>query len=97
MKAKKPTTSSAAVPPLTTRQIISERAYAIWLERGRPEGRDYEHWIEAESQILAPIADEPAETLASRLTHWSDPLSTDIERALDDLAPTSTQRSATSL
>jgi hypothetical protein len=97
MKAMKPTTSSAAVPPVTTRQIISERAYAIWLERGRPEGRDYEQGIEAENQIMAPIAVEPAETLTSRLTHWSDPLSTDIERALDELAPTSMQRSATSL
>jgi Protein of unknown function (DUF2934) len=97
MKAKNRPISSAAAQPVSPRQIISERAYAIWLERGQPEGRDYEHWIEAERLVQAPIAIEPAETLTSKMTHWSDPLSTDIERALDELAPTSLQRSATSL
>jgi hypothetical protein len=97
MKAKNKPISAVAVQPVTSRQLVSERAYAIWLERGQPEGQAYENWIEAERQVLAPIAMEPAETLSSRLTHWNEPLSTDIERALDDLAPTSSQRSATSL
>ncbi|QIO50919.1 DUF2934 domain-containing protein [Rhizobium leguminosarum bv. trifolii] len=26
---------------------ISKRAYAIWEERGRPDGRDDEHWRQA--------------------------------------------------
>lgn len=26
---------------------IRERAYHIWVEEGRPEGRDVEHWLRA--------------------------------------------------
>ncbi len=26
-------------------QTIQERAYLIWIEEGRPEGRDVEHWL----------------------------------------------------
>lgn len=32
-------------------QQIAERARAIWEERGRPEGRDLEHWFEAEREL----------------------------------------------
>jgi hypothetical protein len=30
---------------------ISERAHAIWEERGRPDGRELEHWLDAERQL----------------------------------------------
>ncbi|HLP75900.1 MAG TPA: DUF2934 domain-containing protein [Candidatus Paceibacterota bacterium] len=30
---------------------ISARAYQIFVERGCPEGRDLEHWLEAEAQL----------------------------------------------
>jgi hypothetical protein len=30
---------------------IRERAHQIWEEQGRPEGRDLEHWHEAERQL----------------------------------------------
>ncbi len=30
---------------------ISRRARAIWEERGRPDGRDLEHWLDAERQL----------------------------------------------
>ena len=30
---------------------IRERAYQLWEDEGRPEGRMYEHWGEAERQI----------------------------------------------
>ena len=34
-------------------QRIRERAYQIWLDQGQPEGRDKEHWHQAETQIAA--------------------------------------------
>ena len=30
---------------------IRERAYAIWLDEGSIDGRDQEHWLEAEKEI----------------------------------------------
>lgn len=33
---------------------IKERAYAIWEEDGRPDGRDWEHWYRALKEIAAP-------------------------------------------
>jgi Protein of unknown function (DUF2934) len=30
---------------------IRERAYAIWLDQGSIDGRDQEHWLEAEKEI----------------------------------------------
>ncbi len=37
-------------------QGIRERAFFIWIEQGRPEGRDKEHWQQAESELMAGIA-----------------------------------------
>jgi hypothetical protein len=36
-----------------THEQITRRAYEIFIERGRPEGRDLEHWLEAEKQLRA--------------------------------------------
>jgi hypothetical protein len=40
-------------------QRTRERAYAIWLEEGCPEGCDAEHWARAEAEIRAetPVAE----------------------------------------
>lgn len=35
----------------TREQAIRERAYAIWEEEGRPDGRDLDHWRRAEQEI----------------------------------------------
>jgi hypothetical protein len=32
-------------------QAIQERAYLIWIEEGRPHGRDQEHWLRACEQL----------------------------------------------
>ena len=32
-------------------EAIRERAYAIWEEEGRPEGRHLVHWLRAEAEI----------------------------------------------
>ncbi len=34
-----------------SQEEISARAYQIFVERGCPEGRDLEHWLEAEAQL----------------------------------------------
>jgi hypothetical protein len=36
-----------------THEQIARRAFEIFTERGQPEGRDLEHWLEAESQLSA--------------------------------------------
>ena len=33
-------------------QAIACRAYQLWEDEGRPEGRDQEHWTSAEDEIL---------------------------------------------
>ena len=44
-------------------QRIRERAYAIWLLEGRPEGRSGAHWAQAENELLRePKEDAIAET-----------------------------------
>ncbi|PWC83765.1 hypothetical protein TSH100_19545 [Azospirillum sp. TSH100] len=40
-------------------QRIRDRAYAIWLEEGRPHGRDADHWLQAERAILAEAVAVP--------------------------------------
>jgi len=41
----------ASSPP--TYEEIAARAYDLWQEQGRPEGRERENWIEAERQLAA--------------------------------------------
>ena len=36
-----------------THEQITQRAYEIYLQRGCPEGKDLEHWLEAERQLSA--------------------------------------------
>ena len=44
---------------------IRERAHELWIADGRPEGREFEHWVEAERQIMEeqglgePVAAQP--------------------------------------
>jgi Protein of unknown function (DUF2934) len=42
-------TSQVGGAPL--REKIAERAYAIWQASGRPNGRDQEHWLQAEREL----------------------------------------------
>lgn len=32
---------------------IRERAYHIWEREGRPHGRDFEHWVRAQVELVA--------------------------------------------
>lgn len=36
---------------------VRERAYELWVEEGRPEGHDQEHWRRARDEIEAEDAD----------------------------------------
>ncbi|MBV9749159.1 MAG: DUF2934 domain-containing protein [Acetobacteraceae bacterium] len=44
-------------------RAISERAYAFWLEEGRPEGKELEHWLQAEQEHDDP---KPAASRGAR-------------------------------
>lgn len=41
---------------LDVEQRVRERAYAIWLEEGCPDGRDADHWLHAERAVLGETA-----------------------------------------
>jgi hypothetical protein len=46
---------SSADGQVAREQAIRERAYAIWEEEGRPEGRHLDNWLRAEAEInLSP-------------------------------------------
>jgi Protein of unknown function (DUF2934) len=34
-------------------QALRERAYAIWEREGRPDGKDLDHWLRAEAELIA--------------------------------------------
>lgn len=41
---------------------IRDRAYALWLEAGAPEGNDWQFWHEAERELAANGNADMAET-----------------------------------
>lgn len=43
-------------------QVIRERAYAIWEEEGRPDGKHLEHWRRAEDEINSTIKADRSKT-----------------------------------
>lgn len=92
MKTRRLSSSPFKTPPPTHDQI-SALAHAIWLDRGEPQGRDVEHWLEAERQlrgVAEPLVDDnrldPETALAAR-----------IDRALDRIVSPPGQRSSTAL
>ena len=40
---------------------IRQRAHERWEEEGRPEGREYSHWLRARAEIQDTAGDAPAE------------------------------------
>ena len=59
--APKTQTVAAAAPTLAparkiTTEQIARRAYCIWAEQGRPTGKDTEHWLLAEKQLLTNLS-----------------------------------------
>lgn len=39
---------------------VRKRAHEIWEEEGRPEGREYSHWLRAKAEILGEDRERPA-------------------------------------
>jgi hypothetical protein len=39
-----------------TQAEIERRAYGIWEHEGRPQGRELEHWLRAEREILTQVS-----------------------------------------
>jgi hypothetical protein len=39
---------------------IRSRAYLLWVEEGRPEGRAHEHWLRAEAEVTGVNAADEA-------------------------------------
>jgi hypothetical protein len=37
------------------RRRIEQRAFEIWKSEGFPSGRDWTHWVQAETEILAEL------------------------------------------
>jgi H+-transporting ATPase len=52
------TVASVAKP---LQEQIAARAYCIWLQEGRRDGRDVEHWLQAEAELTAACAQPPSE------------------------------------
>ncbi|MBV9016956.1 MAG: DUF2934 domain-containing protein [Alphaproteobacteria bacterium] len=59
-------------------QAIRDRAYAIWEQDGRPEGRSLDHWLQAEAEIGIAVQ-TTAKTIKSRRAHGSNKPSTRVQ------------------
>jgi hypothetical protein len=73
-----------------THDEIARRAYQLWEQRGRPQGRDLELWLEAERQIVpaskpvreqVPASAQPANQVRSGATQTSIPPARQIKPA----------------
>jgi len=54
-KFTKVTTSRSfpKVDEAKTQQMVREMAYHIWERKGKPAGKDWENWLQAEKQVRA--------------------------------------------
>ena len=50
----------------TGEQAIRERAYAIWEQEGRPDGKDLDHWLRAEAEIIAATEGRASRSLTAK-------------------------------
>lgn len=57
MRKKLPVPVPNATRALPLREEVEHRAYELWEREGRPEGRDLEHWLAAERQLLGADSD----------------------------------------
>ena len=102
MKSKNRSLSETVAPsPLPpTREQIEALAHAIWIDRGCPEGRDLDNWLEAERQLRGELHVPEA---ADDIPAADDELDPDravegpLERELDEVVNPPSQRSPTSL
>ena len=50
------------VVPINLDEEIRRRAYELWEQRGYEPGREHEHWLSAEQEILSRYSQEPQHT-----------------------------------
>jgi len=51
---------------ITSHEDISKRAREIWEREGRPQGRDMEHWLQAEAELRqASLRDQTGTNITS--------------------------------
>jgi Protein of unknown function (DUF2934) len=84
--------NETSVTSSISHEEISHRAEQIWRNYGKPEGRDEEIWLEAESQLRSERQQSqvPAsETVASKIT-----LSTPPASASESLPPRSAPKAS---
>jgi hypothetical protein len=56
-----------------TEEEIAQCAYLIWEGEGRPAGREKEHWLQAETQLMACRAHEGWTNGATKPTVSAEP------------------------
>ncbi len=52
IKKPKMAARQASTPPSDPLEQIRQRAYELWEQSGREHGREIEHWLEAEREVL---------------------------------------------
>jgi Protein of unknown function (DUF2934) len=55
MKPQKPTLPTetrTTEPPVDIQEQVRRRAYELYEQRGREEGRDLDDWLQAESELI---------------------------------------------
>ena len=45
------TARTATAKPSASWEQVSHRAFEIWQQEGQPQGRDLQHWLQAESEL----------------------------------------------
>lgn len=100
-------TSRPPVPGSASSQLrgpsqeqVAALAHAIWIDRGRPEGRDLDNWLEAERQLRGENRPHVAADDIPASNEALDPehaLEGNIERELDRVVGNPPPRSPTSL
>jgi hypothetical protein len=85
---------------ITTEEKIRHRAYEIWLSQGCPHGRDREHWLAAEREMLstnpARFTDTSKAMPAEPTVQSRDSQTTPVRREVPAAAKTSASRGRTS-
>jgi len=77
-----------------THEQITRRAYEIFIERGRPDGCDLEHWLEAEKQLRTAGQNKSTTAVTATSSATSTPNATSTPaRSTQPAAPTSNGRS----
>jgi hypothetical protein len=71
-------------------EAIRERAYQIWEREGRPQGRDFEHWVMAQVELAAQTAGNGGARAPVRQARAAPPKG---KAAAPSKAPTASTRS----